>query len=218
MFFVYKTSFVQTLCILQALLKMSTNEHESLKTETFVLKIHLNCQGCRTKVRKALRKIEGVYGVDINAEDQKVTVTGVVNPSTLVQKLAKLGKHAEIWNEDYNQEDTDHDDINDNNPEYMIPTFYDKDSYGPEWFYNHTINQHLATPTTSLFYESSNNRANENVSGIDEYPKWQRPASFEENHGWPRNFLGMSSISEYGHQPSAMDNVQGFYHGYHPSN
>ena len=148
----------------------------------------------------------------------------------MVQKLAKLGKHAEILNEDYNQEQTDHDDINDNNQDYianypsafenqyMIPTFYDKDSYGPEWFYNHNINQHLATPTTSLFYESSNNRANENVTGIDEYPKWQRPANFEGNQGWPHNFLEMSSISEYDHQASLMDNVHGFYHGYHPSN
>lgn len=212
---------------------MSTNEHESLKTETFVLKVHINCQGCRTKVRKALRKIEGVYEVDINAENQKVAVTGVVNPSTLVQKLAKLGKHAEILNEDYNQEhtDDDDDDINDNSHEYitnyqsafenqyMIPSFYDKDSYGPDWFYNHNINQHLAAQTP-LSYETFDNVANANVTRINEYPKWKRPESFEEsiygtnysglgNQGWPYDFLGPSSV---------MDNMHGYYHGYHPSN
>lgn len=156
--------------------------------------------------------VSGVYEVDINAEDQKVTVTGVVDPSTLVQKLAKLGKHAEIWNEYNEEQHTDHDDVNDNNEEYitnypsafenqyMIPTFYDKDSYGPEWFYDHNIDQHLAAQTP-LFYETFNNTANENVTGIDEYPKRQRPASFEEsifgtnysglgNQGWPHNFLG----------------------------
>lgn len=158
----------------------------------------------------------GVYEVDINAENQKVAVTGVVNPSTLVQKLAKLGKHAEILNEDYNQEhtddDDDDDDINDNSHEYI--TNYQSA------FYNHNINQHLAAQTP-LSYETFDNVANANVTRINEYPKWKRPESFEENiygtnnysglgnQGWPYNFLGPSSV---------MDNMHGYYHGYHPSN
>ncbi|XP_004503195.1 uncharacterized protein [Cicer arietinum] len=175
---------------------MSTNnENELSKIETFVLKVHMNCQGCRTKVRKILRKVEGVYEVKINAEEQKVIVTGIVNPSTLLQKLAKLGKHAEILNEDYNQEHTTyHDKVKDNNDnnqeyiinnqstfenQYMIPPYYGKDNWGPEWCYN----QHFAA-AAPLFFESYNNRANENVIRINEYPKWQ------ENSGTDYYSLG----------------------------
>ncbi|KAK2441890.1 Heavy metal transport/detoxification superfamily protein [Trifolium repens] len=213
----------------------------------------MNCQGCRIKVRKVLRKIEGVYEVDINAEEQIAIVTGIVNPSTLVQKLAKLGKHAEIWNEDYNQEDTDNDEVNDNNQgyiindqssfenKYMIPTLYGKDNNGPEWYYNqdmdtktmenNSITQNLTVPSP-IFYESFNNRANEYVTRMNEYPKWQWPARFQENstgtsysgfgnQEWPHshNIPGKSYINEYGYQPPMMANINGYYHGYyHPSN
>ncbi|CAJ2640809.1 unnamed protein product [Trifolium pratense] len=231
---------------------MSTYEHELLNIETFVLKVHMHCQGCRIKVRKVLRKIEGVLKVDINAEEQIAIVTGIINPSTLVKKLAKLGKHAEILNEDYNEDDTDHDEENDNNQEYiindqsafenkyMIPTIYEKDNYGPEWYYNQDMdaktmengfNQNLAV-ASPMFYESFNNRANEYVTRTNEYPKWQWPAIFEDNcsgtsysgfgnQEWPHNISGKSYINEYGyqHQPPLMANIHGYYHGYyHPSN
>lgn len=35
--------------------------------------------------------------VDIDAEQQKVTVTGNVDSTSLIKKLTKLGKHAELW-------------------------------------------------------------------------------------------------------------------------
>ncbi|XP_028196774.1 heavy metal-associated isoprenylated plant protein 37-like [Glycine soja] len=81
---------------------MSTSDYELIKIETFVLKVRMNCQGCINKVRKVLQKVEGVCKVDINAEEQKAIVTGIVDPSTLVQKLVKFGKHAEIWKAGHN--------------------------------------------------------------------------------------------------------------------
>lgn len=39
----------------------------------------------------------GVYKVDIDAEQQKVTVTGNVDSTILIKKLVRLGKHAELW-------------------------------------------------------------------------------------------------------------------------
>ncbi|CAL5203178.1 unnamed protein product [Lathyrus oleraceus] len=202
---------------------MSTNEHElfNIEVQTFVLKVHMNCEGCRAKVKKVLRKVEGVYGVDINAEEQEVIVTGIVNPSTLVQKLAKLGKHAEIWNEDYNQEHIDEENkVEDNDEEYimndtssfenqyMIPTFYDQD-----------INQHLTVPTPPLFFESFNNRANENAIRINEYAKFQENNGINYSSLWNQerrhNIFGVSSsIGEYGYQPSLRPNIHGYYHGY----
>lgn len=67
------------------------------KIQTYVLKVNLHCDGCKQEVRKVLQRTEGVYTVDIDAENQKVTVSGSVDSATLIKKLARAGKHAEIW-------------------------------------------------------------------------------------------------------------------------
>ncbi|KAK1298744.1 hypothetical protein QJS10_CPB14g00317 [Acorus calamus] len=52
--------------------------------KTFVLKVNIHCDGW-------------VYTVNIDAEQQKVTVSGSVDSATLIKKLNKSGKHAELW-------------------------------------------------------------------------------------------------------------------------
>ncbi|KAK8967145.1 hypothetical protein KSP40_PGU002300 [Platanthera guangdongensis] len=68
-----------------------------LKIQTCVLKVSIHCEGCKKKVKKLLQKIDGVYTIVIDAEQGKVTVNGNVNPSDLIKKLSKAGKHAELW-------------------------------------------------------------------------------------------------------------------------
>ncbi|KAL6994586.1 hypothetical protein U1Q18_051780, partial [Sarracenia purpurea var. burkii] len=84
-----------------------------------VLKVHINCDGCKLKVKKLLRRIEGVYTVEIDTEQHKVTVTGTVDSDTLIKKLTRSGKHAELWPpstyQDQNQEQEDPDSIKDGN-------------------------------------------------------------------------------------------------------
>ncbi|XP_058179845.1 heavy metal-associated isoprenylated plant protein 35-like isoform X2 [Rhododendron vialii] len=55
------------------------------------------CDGCKKKVKKVLRSIEGVYKTEIDPVQPKVTVVGNVEPQTLIKKLLTLGKQAEIW-------------------------------------------------------------------------------------------------------------------------
>lgn len=43
--------------------------------------------------------VSGVYTIDIDSQQQKVTVTGNVDGQTLIKKLVKTGKHAELWPE-----------------------------------------------------------------------------------------------------------------------
>ncbi|GLT28840.1 hypothetical protein SLA2020_037440 [Shorea laevis] len=76
---------------------MSSIGYELQQIEMHLLKLYVDCQGCQQKVRKMLKKIEGVYSVKIDADHQLVIVTGIVNPLTLVKKLVKSGKYAEIW-------------------------------------------------------------------------------------------------------------------------
>lgn len=70
---------------------------EALKYQTWVLKVSIHCEGCKREVKKVLQNIEGVYTISIDSSQQKVTVTGNVDASTLIKKLQKTGKHAELW-------------------------------------------------------------------------------------------------------------------------
>ncbi|XP_011087378.1 heavy metal-associated isoprenylated plant protein 32 [Sesamum indicum] len=73
------------------------NKQDMLKIQTCVLRVNIHCDGCKHKVKKKLQKIEGVYKVSIDVEQGKVTVSGNVDPATLIKKLEKAGKHAELW-------------------------------------------------------------------------------------------------------------------------
>lgn len=64
------------------------------KIQSFVLSVNVHCDGCKQKIKKQLKKIAGVYNISMDAEQGKVTVLGTVDPSTLIKKLEKSGKHA----------------------------------------------------------------------------------------------------------------------------
>ncbi|XP_039000827.1 heavy metal-associated isoprenylated plant protein 37-like [Hibiscus syriacus] len=68
-----------------------------IEVPTHLLKVNINCQGCKRRVKKLLRKIEGVFSVHIDEEHQVVKVTGNVDPTKLIKRLMKSGKHAEFW-------------------------------------------------------------------------------------------------------------------------
>uniref|UniRef100_A0A7N0T1Z8 HMA domain-containing protein n=1 Tax=Kalanchoe fedtschenkoi TaxID=63787 RepID=A0A7N0T1Z8_KALFE len=70
---------------------------EQLKYQTWVLKVSIHCEGCKRKVKRILLAIEGVYMISIDAKQHKVTVTGNIEPETLIKKLVRTGKHAEMW-------------------------------------------------------------------------------------------------------------------------
>ncbi|XP_009592192.1 heavy metal-associated isoprenylated plant protein 37 [Nicotiana tomentosiformis] len=74
-----------------------------LKIQTCVLRVNIHCDGCKQKVKKLLQRIEGVYQVNIDVEQQKVAVSGSVDSETLIKKLVKAGKHAELWSQKTNQ-------------------------------------------------------------------------------------------------------------------
>ncbi|XP_027151584.1 heavy metal-associated isoprenylated plant protein 37 [Coffea eugenioides] len=74
-----------------------------LKIQTCALRVNIHCDGCKQKVKKLLQRIEGVYQVSIDAEQQKVTVSGGVDSATLIKKLVRAGKHAELWSQTTNQ-------------------------------------------------------------------------------------------------------------------
>ncbi|XP_010922573.1 heavy metal-associated isoprenylated plant protein 37 [Elaeis guineensis] len=80
------------------------DDFKLLKIQTFILKVHIHCDGCKQEVKKLLQRIEGVYTVSIDAEQQKVTVSGNVDSKTLIKKLARSGKYAELWTQKPNNQ------------------------------------------------------------------------------------------------------------------
>jgi copper chaperone CopZ len=65
--------------------------------QTVVLRVSIHCHGCKKKVRKVLKSVEGVQNVTVDAAQHKVTVTGTVDANTLVQRLHKSGKKGVPW-------------------------------------------------------------------------------------------------------------------------
>ncbi|KAH7676708.1 Copper chaperone domain-containing protein [Dioscorea alata] len=72
---------------------------EPLKYQTLALKVSIHCEGCKRKVKRVLQSIDGVYKIAFDAQQHKVTITGNVDAETLIKKLLKNGKNAELWPE-----------------------------------------------------------------------------------------------------------------------
>ncbi|XP_043708418.1 heavy metal-associated isoprenylated plant protein 23 isoform X2 [Telopea speciosissima] len=65
--------------------------------QTVELKVRMDCEGCELKVKKALSSVKGAKSVNVNLKQQKVTVTGYVEPNKVLKKAQSTGKKAEFW-------------------------------------------------------------------------------------------------------------------------
>ncbi|CAD6247428.1 unnamed protein product [Miscanthus lutarioriparius] len=72
------------------------SKEDVLKVQTLTLRVNIHCDGCE-KVKKTLHKIDGAYQSSIDAEQGKVTVSGLLDPDTIIRKLNKAGKPAQLW-------------------------------------------------------------------------------------------------------------------------
>ncbi|TQD71944.1 hypothetical protein C1H46_042521 [Malus baccata] len=87
-----------TLEYLSDLVNNSGYKHKKKKQlQTVELKVRMDCDGCELKVKNALSSLTGVKSVEINRKQQKVTVTGYVEPNKVLKKAKSTGKRAEIW-------------------------------------------------------------------------------------------------------------------------
>lgn len=77
----------------------------------------------------------GVYAVNVDLEQQKVTVSGIVDSCLLIKKLAKSGKYAEVWSSIPNPEETHLFDNwnNGNNPQSQMMQSLIQDLRGPNY-------------------------------------------------------------------------------------
>ncbi|XP_021296146.1 copper transport protein ATX1-like [Herrania umbratica] len=75
--------------------------HFSMKTSlTVVLEVRMSCEDCAGVVKRALETMEGVESVDIDLQEQKVTIKGYVQPDAVLQIACKAGKKATFFQYD----------------------------------------------------------------------------------------------------------------------
>ncbi|KAK8642063.1 hypothetical protein V6N13_011425 [Hibiscus sabdariffa] len=70
------------------------------------MRVHMDCEGCATKIKKELGKLKGVDSVDVDMDMQKVTVMGwaAADQKKMLKKVRKTGKRAELWPYPYKPE------------------------------------------------------------------------------------------------------------------
>ncbi|PNY17736.1 heavy metal transport/detoxification domain-containing protein [Trifolium pratense] len=68
------------------------NKENNNNNNTMILKVHMHCDGCASKITKYLHSIKGVETVKTESETGKVTVTGKVDPTKVRDNLAEKTK------------------------------------------------------------------------------------------------------------------------------
>uniref|UniRef100_A0ACD5YTG9 Uncharacterized protein n=1 Tax=Avena sativa TaxID=4498 RepID=A0ACD5YTG9_AVESA len=87
------------------LLGAASGGHRGKKEErrqTVELRVGMDCERCERQVRKALTGITGVEHVEVNRRQQRVTVTGNVDPQKVLRRARSIGKKAELWPQQQN--------------------------------------------------------------------------------------------------------------------
>ncbi|XP_077211514.1 heavy metal-associated isoprenylated plant protein 28-like [Tasmannia lanceolata] len=68
------------------------------------MRVHMDCAGCESRIKKSLQKLEGIDDIDIDMRMQKVTVTGWADKKKVLKAVRKTGRRAELWPFPYNPE------------------------------------------------------------------------------------------------------------------
>ncbi|GAA0176341.1 hypothetical protein LIER_29350 [Lithospermum erythrorhizon] len=135
---------------------------QPLQYQTWVLKVSIHCQGCKRKVKRVLQSIEGVYTISIDMQQQKVIVTGNIDGHSLIKKLVKSGKKAELWQDKPSKkEKSSGKSSNDNEKEGKKQNSDDEEDEE-----NHPDNpeeKHVIQPTNGCGGSGSNNNRGPSV-------------------------------------------------------
>lgn len=72
------------------------------QVQTVELRVRMDCERCEREVKKALSGMRGVHHVEVNGQQQKVTVTGEVDPLAVLRRAQSTGKKVEPWPQSHN--------------------------------------------------------------------------------------------------------------------
>ncbi|WCJ26696.1 Heavy metal-associated isoprenylated plant protein 45 [Euphorbia peplus] len=83
---------------------LSGNSKLSNAMSIVELSVHMDCEGCEKRIRRAITKMDGVDSVEIDMDKQKVTVTGYVDHRKVLKVARRTGRKAEFWPFPYDSE------------------------------------------------------------------------------------------------------------------
>ncbi|XP_021857451.1 heavy metal-associated isoprenylated plant protein 28 [Spinacia oleracea] len=76
--------------------------YKSVEPQYVEMKVPLYSFGCERKVKKALSNLRGIYSVNVDYAEQKVTVWGICNKYDVLTTIKNKRKDAEFWNPEDN--------------------------------------------------------------------------------------------------------------------
>ncbi|OAY23339.1 heavy metal-associated isoprenylated plant protein 24 [Manihot esculenta] len=86
-----------TLEYLSDMLSSVKKPKKKKQIQTVALKVRMDCEGCERKVKNVLSGVKGVKSVDVDLKQQKVTVTGYVEPKKVLKAAQSTKKKVELW-------------------------------------------------------------------------------------------------------------------------
>ncbi|KAL2226872.1 heavy metal-associated isoprenylated plant protein 28 [Sesamum indicum] len=77
---------------------------KNVEAQFVEMMVPLYSYGCENKVKKALANLKGIYSVNVDFHQQKVTVWGICDKHDLLCVVKKKRKGARFWNSEDNAE------------------------------------------------------------------------------------------------------------------
>ncbi|GLT41558.1 hypothetical protein SLA2020_156120 [Shorea laevis] len=77
---------------------------KNVEAQYVEMMVPLYSYGCERKVKKALSHIKGIYSVNVDYSQQKVTVWGICNKYDVLETMRSKRKEARFWNPEDNVE------------------------------------------------------------------------------------------------------------------
>ncbi|GAB4858629.1 hypothetical protein Ancab_010102 [Ancistrocladus abbreviatus] len=75
---------------------------KNVEAQYVEMKVPLYSYGCERKVKKALSHLKGIYSVNVDFGQQKVTVWGICNKYNVLATIKNKRKEAQFWNSEDN--------------------------------------------------------------------------------------------------------------------
>ncbi|KAJ4839931.1 Heavy metal-associated isoprenylated plant protein 24 [Turnera subulata] len=86
-----------TLEYISELLSSVKKGKKKKQMQTVALKVRMDCEGCERKMKSVLSGVKGAKSVDVDMKQQKVTVTGYVDPKKVLEAAKATKKKVEMW-------------------------------------------------------------------------------------------------------------------------
>ncbi|CAH9070099.1 unnamed protein product [Cuscuta europaea] len=83
----------------------TSSSRRKVEAQYVEMMVPLYSHGCVRKVKNALSHIRGIYSVNVEFKEQKVTVWGICNKYDVLSTIRKKRKDARFWNPQDNDDD-----------------------------------------------------------------------------------------------------------------